>query len=267
MKVTRVALRIALLTLLTLISYWAGERAFVWVYAQVPAAVRPYVMEEIDFQVSDGKEIPIERTQEARRRDGAIEMAGTQLEGGLRPGAPPAVRDVVFHRVDLPDGSTTMFVDAVRAKSSARFPADVRAARNEYLKDQPPQCAGPGEKVDGQETLFGHPAFRIILQASQNSLSRVVGWSLPEFNCKAVQALMQSRATPSGPWETTSGSRLVAFTEADPDPGLFVIPSDYTEMKPSDIKRALSAKDGRTPQECPKCFADDPSDINYMKWR
>jgi hypothetical protein len=263
------------LAVLAATGYWGGRLVFVHVYAQGTINVRPYVMDYDSIVVHDGVEKIVGRTTESRRHDGAMHYIGTHY------GQSPKQQDATFRRVDLPDGTTALISDAVRAKSTARKPqAEVaRQKASTFFDRTGPECASKeevivrGETVEGTDILFGYPAVRISELIGKDeatrkaALSRVVAWRLPAFNCVVAQDLSQIRTSKTEEWKTTQGNRLTAIAATEPDPTLFTNWLSYDEMKPSDIGRKMAIAQGLTPQTCPRCFAPDPSDVNYKKWQ
>jgi hypothetical protein len=257
-----------LLAVLAATGYWGGRLLFVHVYAQ-GINVRPYVMEYDAIAVHGGVETIIGRTTESRRHDGALYYIGTHYGHG-QP-------DSTFRRVDLPDGTTALISDAVHAKSTARKPqADVaRQLRETFFSRVGPDCTekGVNETVEGTDTLFGYAAVRFSTFTGKDKatkdagLSRTVQWRLPDFNCVIAQTFLQTRASTTEEWKTTLGNRLTTIAATEPDPAVFTNWQNYDEMKPSDIGRKIATAQGQTPQTCPRCFAPDPSDVNYMKWQ
>jgi hypothetical protein len=272
---TRFATAAAVLAVLAATGYWGGRLVFVHVYAQGTINVRPYVMDYDSIVVHDGVEKIVGRTTESRRHDGAMHYIGTHY------GQSPKQQDATFRRVDLPDGTTALISDAVRAKSTARKPqAEVaRQKASTFFDRTGPECASKeevivrGETVEGTDILFGYPAVRISELIGKDeatrkaALSRVVAWRLPAFNCVVAQDLSQIRTSKTEEWKTTQGNRLTAIAATEPDPTLFTNWLSYDEMKPSDIGRKMAIAQGLTPQTCPRCFAPDPSDVNYKKWQ
>jgi hypothetical protein len=268
---TKPAIVAALLAMLTVAAYWGGRLAFVHVYAEEAISVRPYVMEYDSIVTHDGVEKVVGHTTESRRHDGAMHYIGTHY------GQSPKQNDATFRRVDFPDGTTALISDAVHAKSTGRRPQDDVARQNasNFFDRTGPDCSSKGgarETIEGKDTLFGYSAVRISQltgkdKATQDAgLSRVVAWRLPDFNCVVAQDFSQVRANKNDEWKTTLGNRLTGITATEPDPALFTNWQNYDEMKPSDIGRRIAIAQGLTPQTCPRCFAPDPSDVNYKKW-
>jgi len=260
MKSKKLVGALGVMFLLVTLHYSSGKQVFTRVFASTDLNVRPYVMEKIHFIVSEGKEIVTAKVIESRRRDGATHESHTYFnhDGTVAQEG---------RRFELPDGYTGMVMDSIRSKSTIRIPDAEAASKKTDLMNPPPQCARPGEIVEGEESLFGNQTMRIVQQAKSDSLERNVTWRMPNFNCVTVQTWLQKRAEPMGEWKTYQGIRFSAFAEADPDPRIFVDWRGYEELKPSDLKRKLLRKNGVTPEQCPQCFEDDPSDKKYLESR
>jgi hypothetical protein len=89
---------------------------------------------------------------------------------------------------------------------------------------------------------------------------------MPEFNCAVAQTFLQTRDSKTGQWKTTLGNRLTSISATEPDADMFTNWLSYEEMKPSDMGRKIAVSQGLTLLTCPRCFAPDPSDVNYKKW-
>lgn len=267
----KLAASASLLAVLTATGYFGGKLLFVRVYAQGTINVHPYIMNYDSIVVHDGVEKIVGHTIESRRHDGALHYAG------IHRGQGPEQQDASFRRIDLPDGTTAFISDEVHAKSTGRKPqADVARQNAATFFDRTgPDCAskeGARETIEGTDILFGHTAVRISeltgkdKAAQAAGLSRVVAWRLPEFDCVVAQDFSQTRISRADAWKTTQGNRLTSIREAEPDPNLLTNWMNYDEMKPSEIGRKMAIAQGLTPQTCPRCFAPDPSDVNYKKW-
>lgn len=249
---------------LSVVGYWIGTRLFVRVFAQTDLKVRPYIAEDVQFFEDNGVEVVTAREVAAVRRDGALRKTQTFY-------GPDGNKGMSVSRIEFPDGYVGMVIDSIRAKATGQKPtADVARAKDAML-NLPPQCAFPApqgakpETVDGEETLFGVRAIRVVRDISNGQ--RYVSWRLPDFACASVQSLTQTLISSSGEWKTVQGKRLTAFAEADPDPRIFTDWSNYAEMKPSDLKRAVYSNSGVTASQCPKCFAEETkSDSTYQDW-
>jgi hypothetical protein len=252
-----------LLCLFAALGFQGGRQFFVQVFASTDLNVRPFILERVHFAISQGKEIITARERMVRRRDGAVHLSGTMYRSDGGP-------SFSARRVEFPDGLEGMIIDSVQSKMTVRIPQSDLARKRARLLTPPVQCVfakDGSEHVDGEEDLLGQRAIRIAQQTQSNDLDRIVYWLLPDFNCETVQTAIQKRADPAGEWQTTQGIRMTSFSEQEPDPKVFADWTSYKEMKPSDLKREISRKSGITPQQCPKCFEDDPSDKKYLENR
>src|SRR6185437_1977693 len=245
--------------------YWGTQRIFVKALAETEVSVPPYVAEQVQFYLKDGKEIVTSNQTMARRRDGAVRITATisNPNGTDRTG---------MSRIELPDGETAMVIDSIRAKSTGRRPSEAVAARKNALLSTPPQCLLPAtggsnpEVVDGEDTMYGVQAIRLVRQ-SAGSTERMVSWRLPDFECAEVQTFKQTANAATGDWETIQGVRLTGFVATDPDPNIFTNWQNYAEMTPSDLKRAFFRARGVTAAQCAKCYSDETkADATYDQW-
>jgi hypothetical protein len=251
---------IGIVACLSACSYWTGKQFITRTLAAANVDVTPYTLDRVDFTVKNGAEVVVGRGTISRRRDGAIHTISTRYDPST--GTPT----FTIRRIDFADGSVAMVVDSIRAKSTAQLPQDRIARIKAQLLNPPPGCQEVNETSDGQETLLGHSAIRVIRQKQSDSLVRFTEWRMPDFSCATIQGYMQERPNVNGPWATITGFRATSITEADPDPSLFTNWQGYEEMKPSDMKKEFSQSIGKTPETCPECFAGDTSDGNYLKW-
>lgn len=257
---SRIAIGIAALAAVVCLGYWGGRQIFIRAFAQTDLNIRPYIADDIQFYVANGKQIVSATEITARRKDGAFRRAETFYR-------PDGTTEFTLSRVEFPDGYVAMVSDYIRGKSTGtRSSAQVAGIKNSLL-NSPPHCAysvpGLTETVEGEDTLFGFKAYRVIRPLA--SEKRYLSWRLPDFNCVVVQSLEQTFDETTNSWQTTAGKRLTAFAEVTPDPQIFTDWSIYSEMKPSDLKRAVYTKSGITAAQCPKCFgSEEESDTNYQ---
>lgn len=261
---SRIVLMMGTAVAVLLVGYWGGQQLFVRALAQTDLSVRPYIAEDTQFYVKDGKGIVTAKEVTVRRRDGAFRKTWTFY-------SPAGIPGITISRIEFPDGYVAMVADAIFGKSTGKKPGvDVAAAKSSLL-NPPPQCtynapqAGLSETVDGEDSLFGFRAIRVIRALPKNQ--RYVSWRLPDFQCVVVQSSDQMFDTATNSWVVTQGKRLTAFASVDPDARIFTNWNTYSEMSPSELKRAVYKQSGVTADECPKCFAPDTeSDANYKKW-
>jgi hypothetical protein len=251
-------LKYTTIALATVVLSYASARSFyVHSYAQTNLHVRPYIAEQVSFKSGLGKEVITERRTVSRRRDGSLHRSGILYRSD-------GTEAWILRRVDFADGLIGMIIDAVHAKATGYVSQSRLAGEKAFMLNPPPNCALPGESVDGEEILFGYRAIRLVRERAPGKLMRDIQWRLVDFGCEGLQLYIQSRPTDSGEWTTVGGLRLVSIVEAEPDERLFNDWSQYEELKPSDIKRRLAAKAAVTAEQCPKCFADDSSDQGYL---
>jgi hypothetical protein len=246
------------LLLVAVVATCAAELISLRGHASPQSTNGPFVMRQEHYVVQNGNEVLVLRQTESRRSDGA-----RHLEGTYEP--QPGGKAATFERLDLPDGTEATLIRAIKAKTTVMKKEEAERRKAQLAKEVPTNCLSVGDELTGEETLFGFRALRIRTQTSKEALRRDTHWRLPDFRCTTVQAVIEKRESQSSPWIRANEARLVSFRAVDPDPAEFEIPKDYEEMKPSDAKRKLSKSQGQTPETCPKCFEDDPTDALYEK--
>jgi len=245
---------------ITAFGYLAGKKGFRNVRAASELNVKPFVMQYADYTVTDNRQTVTARYTKGRKSDGSFYALGTMY-------SPNGEVLSEFRRVDdLTNGTTVFIVDLVHAKSTGGIDKRNWAHQKESLLHPPENCAWTGDAVDGQEVMFGYTAIRVVQHDGAQSVERHIDWRLPEFSCETVQSQIQKRDNPSQPWRTTLGSQLTSFAEIQPDDKQFTYWNEYSEMKPSDIKRAVSRLKGLTPDSCEQCFKDEESDAAYAAY-
>jgi hypothetical protein len=249
------AARIVMLSALFLVivlGYFGGKRLFVKGFESSDLNVKPWVSQSLNFTESNGQETTVAKVIRTRRSDGALFTETTPYGNDGKPG-------MTMKRFDLPNGYTGMIVDSLHAKMTGFKTAPRLAGEKANLINPPPQCAFKGETVEGTDTLLGNTAIRIVKQNPSTPLERIEMWRFPEFNCETVQIFEQKRSGPEAEWQTVLGAKLTSFipTDANPTEATW---KNYGELKPSDLKNAMLLNGGTTPEQCPKCFAEDARD-------
>src|SRR6185437_14806893 len=132
--------------------YWGTQRIFVKALAETEVSVPPYVAEQVQFYLKDGKEIVTSNQTIARRRDGAVRITATisNPNGTDRTG---------MSRIELPDGEDTMYgVQAIRlvrqsAGSTERMVSwrlpDFECAEVQTFKQNANAATGDWETIQG----------------------------------------------------------------------------------------------------------------------
>lgn len=251
---------VAALVFVAGLTFYIGQRAVIQALASVDLNLRPFVSEQTDYVVKDGKEVVTAKMTVARTSSGATIKTGTAY-------LPDGKAITGVRRIDLPDGFVAMVFDSLKAKSTGRKPAVTLAQTKDAVLNTPPNCVYNGEQLDGEDYLQGQRTLRIT-RTQQDGLGRSVVWKLPDYNCEIVQMVIQKKLVggPSDSWETTAGSHLTMFHDSEPDNALLSGFAEYEEMKPSEATRRLAQSMGLSePKACPTCKPGSP-DAEYEKW-
>lgn len=225
--------------------YVAARRVMTDVLANVDLNLHPFVSEQAHYIIKDGAEIVVNKETVARTRNGAAVHSGTMYT--------PSGKAFSARKVELPDGFAALVLDSIKAKSSGHKATQNTAQMKSELMHPPAGCLYPNETADGEEVLRTQTALR-VQNITADGLMRFTYWRLPRFACATVQSTVERRTSTSAPWQVTSGSHLISFTETDPAPDLFEGFTAYKEMKPSDIFRAYAAGfDPATAKTCSNC--------------
>lgn len=251
--------RLTMITAITVIvvgGYFGGRALYLKAATSRTLNVKPYVLERIDYGMDNGKEVVAARHVIARRSDGGTVTIGYMSMGeGKQP--------FVLRKIELPTGFVAMISDALGVKSSGVLPGEIVARNNSTAEQNLSTCATEPYIIDGEETLLGHRAVR-LMYSDPNGLSKSTLWKLPDLNCATVQIKAYQRKSSSEDFALRGGSRLAALALQEPDAKLFDTGAHYKEMKPSDQIRAA----GVDPATCPKCFAgSEKQDKNYEAWQ
>jgi hypothetical protein len=233
-------------------AYYGTRRVTVNAYASQPLSLRSFVLVQTHFKVENGKTTITGHMVEAQRKDGTT--VKTSPEIGIR-------------RIDHPDGFTAMLVDKLKSKSTGQKPQEMVAGQKAHRQAAPLNCVfGSYEIVDGQDTILGQRAVRII-ELPPTGLERTIYWRLPDFGCLNLQALIQTRPDLDAEWTTTNGFRPESFVEQEPDKRLFDVPTDYAELKPSEITHRVLQDAGISEKDCKNCLTQqNVEDNTYEKW-
>jgi len=252
-KVATAAMSVATMSVLACMAVWViGRWWTIHAYAQQPVSVTSYVMQQEDYRIENRNEIVLTRALVAQRSDGSRVTQVTPGDGGKGGFA--------GRTIEMSDGTYGMIEDSLQAKSTARrSPAEMASAKAAQAS-MPANCVMQKETSDGEEILAGVRTVKIVPQSTTADRMRRVYWRAPALNCIAVQDLVQTRADANSSWVAAAGKRLVSLSIREPEAKLFENPSNYEEMKPSDLKRKHYRAAGETEATCPQCFADAPGD-------
>lgn len=172
----------------------------------------------------------LQRKTIGRRSDGAyasLETVGGKL--GMRAG------DQV-RKVTLPTGEYFMAHDALRAVTSYRS-NDYRARQLNArpLRVRAVGCVGSKEQNIGNQNIMGQETVGVAKKTTLPGL-RLTEWRALGLGCESLRTVIEQQQ-PDGSWKVHNEIDAVSLVLGEPDPALFNLPSDYAEMKPSDIEQ------------------------------
>lgn len=239
--------------------FLSGRRLLTRVLAAEAVKCNPFTIQYEDYFVQDGKKIAMSVATIYQASNGDRDTASQMYN---RDGSP----SVLGRKINIEDGPEATVVDSIKSKSTYPIVANELARKHALQRSvPPPNCVYGSDTLDGVDTILGRTADRFV-KVSTDNLQRRTGWRFPDFRCMELQITRGKRLNSTDPWTLWSGTDLLNVTEGEPDPSLFVIPSDYAEMKPSDLKRAYWTSRGITIKQCLGCFADElQSDAVYAK--
>jgi hypothetical protein len=135
--------------------------------------------------------------------------------------------------IRYPDGLYQVIYDDAKVVTSYRYTPDEMFHRLNGAADPASGCAvsvngvaaKPPHILQGYETRFGVKVARIL---DNNGF---VKWYAPALKCVEVEHYMDWN--PAKPGTNTSHLVSDSVTMQDPDPVLFTVPGDYSELPPS----------------------------------
>lgn len=133
-------------------------------------------------------------------------------------------------RIVRTPASTIFVVDELKAKSTTYHPST-----SPIVSQGSAQSAQNRFTAAGTALAFGYFANILI---AEDKASRVERWIIPELNDLAVKDVRHWKDA-TGAIVSTTEQTVTQLSVGDPDPSLFVVPSDYTELPPSQIETAL----------------------------
>jgi len=245
MRIFRV--RFIILVVIFALAYWCARHSLVSALAGSDVTVRPYVMHYVRLAAGGGSEKTASDVIEYRRRDGSVVEIDTEYTpAGLPLGE--------VRRVELSDGVEAIVVDSTHTRSTTRASEEKLAARKSFWAAQgDTNCVLKDDRLDGEETIYGHRGVRIVRPVGADS--RMVLVRLPDFNCVVVTTVLEQRTDSNAAWRTGSSTRLISFAEVDPPESAFTDWTQYEEVSPSEARRRYFSKAGITPAQCPACFS------------
>lgn len=220
-------------TALGFASFFVAKTSTTVTLAQSRVQVVPFVYqtETYNFE-SDPHGKLIHKKLVARRSDGSeasIESVGL-IDWGTST-----------RKVTYTTGVWANIYDLIGAKTTWHMKSNELAAMKERLRNPPANCVF---RTEGDpffvhnESLLGHEV--AVIQSSTEG-ERGTFWRSRDLGCEELQFRYES-VRPDGTLKVTSEERLVSLKIGEPDPRLFDIGSNLTEMKPSDAHRLFFQK-------------------------
>ena len=174
----------------------------------------------------------------ARRSDGAtVEVEDVFGRNGRLAGASD-------RHIRMPDGESFIVHDFVAGVTKWPSPESLTLAKyKQWLLNPPADCIGAGETLSGYDTLLGQKV--VILSLPSVKGGRITAWRAPGLLCEALRNQVQERQA-DGSLKVVSEGRPTALSLGDPNSALFVIPSHYAALKPSEALQKEAAALGIT---------------------
>jgi len=144
--------------------------------------------------------------------------------------------------VTLPNERRTIAIDdTLRATTSWYISEQTAASLRRYSGDA--NCNNPLMSKIGEDTVLGYRAYKYVnTDHSGGETLTATHWFAPDLECVALYESLD--------WESNGKTgktthEVTTLTLGNPDQNLFVIPSGYTEMSPSQVANARAASRGR----------------------
>ena len=202
--------------------------------AQAQSTFAPFTIrqENRQFDATHDAELIDVRTA-ARRSDGAYtEMGHIFGKQGLLAGEHA-------RKVTMPDGSYFTVYDQLRGVTTYSAP-ESRKKLAATLRNSD-NCVHQNEQSVGKETIMGQDT--VAVRWPGFPTVRVTQWRALSLNCEALKAIIEEKQ-PDGTYKMHNQISTVSLVLGEPDPSLFAVPKDYTEMKPSEFMHKEAAKLG-----------------------
>lgn len=205
-----------------LASALCGVSAFLasQLFAQDPSVPRvPLTLEKVQHTFGDAGVLE-ERIIEAVRDDGST-VRVTQhrsSDGDLKE-----IRTVV----DLQSGRKIVLTSSAKSTTTYTYTDEhLRALRERSLS-----CPKAGET----DRIMGHDVVSVARDrtGAPGNFYREVSWHAPSLGCIPLEDVVRSIEA-DGTERVIKTTEVVRIDVGEPDPALFSIPSDYTEMSPAE---------------------------------
>ena len=87
--------------------------------------------------------------------------------------------------------------------------------------------------IVGSDVILSHPVVRLQWQIKGDVMD---SWEAPQLGCFVLKTVLTRNGA------LVVNKEAVSITAGEPDPGLFMVPADYTEMPPSAADAVFAAK-------------------------
>jgi hypothetical protein len=193
-------------------------------------AAQPFYLKRTIFTDNHSGRLSAFRTEVvARRSDGA-----TARISSFGPLTAPGY----FRKVDFLDGRSVTLVDSIKAKST--WPAmnqNELSSLSQKITRAPSDCGVHSpyslvrfDSLDGQDVVVAEGVI-----ANRYRLTR---WLAPKLGCEDMYYKSEALGT-DGASSISSEARISDLRLGEPDPNLFDLGAEYTEMKPSQAQNLL----------------------------
>src|SRR5271166_1401306 len=212
----------------------AGPQLLRPVNAQGRIAQPFYLKRTIFTDNHSGKLSPFRTEVVARRSDGA-----TARISSFGPLTAPGY----FRKVDFLDGRSVTLIDLIKAKSTwPDMDPNERSALSQKITHAPADCGVHTpyalvrfDSLDGQDV--------VIMEGVIAKQYRLTRWLAPKLGCEDLYYKSEALGT-DGVSSVSSEARVSDLRLGEPDPSLFDLGSDYTEMRPSQAQNLMLQKIG-----------------------
>jgi hypothetical protein len=141
------------------------------------------------------------------------------------------------------DGRSVTAVDAFRMKTTPRTASAgaLEAWKARRLQATPDCIQMAGEARVGEDTVAGQDVWVIESELPTRDgqpKMKETEWRAPALGCARLTYKVEQQQ-PDGSWWLRTEGRVVSLNLEEPDPKLFDVSADYTEVKPSEIQRKL----------------------------
>jgi len=111
--------------------------------------------------------------------------------------------------------------------------------------------------VVGSDVMLGQPVVHLRWQIKEDVMDN---WEAPQLGCFVLKTVLTRNGA------LVFNKEAASITAGEPDPGLFMVPADYTEMPPSAADAVFATKflNGNSPPECVR-QTQARRDSNYSK--